>query len=156
MAAFEPHVPGKSGRPAHRIIQVDLTPMVDLGFLLITFFIFTTVVSQPAVNRLLLPKDTGPATPVAAPDALTLRLLGNDSIRYYDGLEKGPGVAGTYSEVRQIVERKQRQVAALRGSPESLVLLIQPTAGCRYRDFMSVLDEVTINDIHHYYILADP
>src|ERR1700753_583207 len=94
--------------------RVDLTPMVDLGFPLITFFIFTTTMSQPTAMRLYLPKDTDKPeeqNKVKASGALTIMLGKNNGVYYYEG-ELAPNGANfkssNFKDIRQeIIDKKK-------------------------------------------------
>ena len=66
--------------------------MVDLGFLLITFFIVTTTLQQQKQMKLLMPKDSTDSTLAGQATTITFILKGNDSIGYYEGLQKKPGI----------------------------------------------------------------
>ena len=65
-------------------LKIDMTPMVDLGFLLISFFIFTTEISKPAITNLYMPKDGDP-TKIPGSRSLTILLGDNDHAFYYNG-----------------------------------------------------------------------
>src|SRR6185436_20287053 len=65
-------------------LRIDMTPMVDLGFLLITFFVMTIQLSKPAVVNLNMPKD-GPEMPVGNSKAMTMLLDKGDAVYYYEG-----------------------------------------------------------------------
>lgn len=65
--------------------KVDLTPMVDLGFQLITFFIFTTTFQSASVMKINLPDEIGNPTPVKANGTLTLLQGSNHLVYYYSG-----------------------------------------------------------------------
>jgi len=101
--------------------RVDLTPMVDLGFLLITFFIFTTTMSEPTAVQLNLPKDVDKPedqNQAKASGALTI-LLGKDNhVFYYEGQLSPDGsnwktsAFGGENGIRDVIINKKKAVIA--------------------------------------------
>jgi biopolymer transport protein ExbD len=81
------HKKGGKVRGKKMSTRVDFTPMVDLGFLLITFFMLTTSMSKPKTMEINMPvkKDITEEdeTKVKASQAMTLLLTDNDKIVYY-------------------------------------------------------------------------
>jgi biopolymer transport protein ExbD len=131
--------------------RVDLTPMVDLGFLLITFFIFTTTMSQPTAMKLFLPKDTEKPedqNKIKASGALTLMLGKNDVVYYYEG-ELAPDASNfkstNFKEVRDVIINKKKST-----DPKDFVVVIKPNKDATYKNTVDMLDEMLINDIKRY------
>lgn len=145
--------------------RVDLTPMVDLGFLLITFFIFTTTMSKPAVTKLIMPDDTKPVknpNEIANSAALTMFPLGSDKIFYYHGELHGALKSGAYGfttfsvkdGIGQVIRDKQLAMDRVRpGFRKDLTVLIKPTEASTYDDVVNSLDEMAINVVPHYALL---
>ncbi len=63
--------------------RIDMTPMVDLAFLLLTFFILTASFNQPTVMQLTMPDGKGAPTPLSKDKALTLILGKNGQVHYF-------------------------------------------------------------------------
>ena len=93
-------------------IRVDLTRMFDLGFLLITFFILTTALSQPTIAKLYLPKDININTLLNENAVLTLMLTRNDSIEYYEGSHQNKEINKycTFENLRAVIQQKQKKL----------------------------------------------
>ena len=81
----------KGGKPKGKkqSTRIDFTPMVDLGFLLITFFMLTTTLSKPTTMEVNLPSkekvNKEDQTKVAESSAITVILGEADKIYYYEG-----------------------------------------------------------------------
>src|SRR5882757_11426325 len=76
--------------------RIDLTPMVDLGFLLITFFVFTSAMNKPKVIDLVNPIDSTEPTDICESCVLTVILDKDNTIDYYEGMpENNPAVKQT-------------------------------------------------------------
>jgi biopolymer transport protein ExbD len=128
--------------------RVDLTPMVDLGFLLITFFIFTTTMSQPTAMRLFLPKDVkdpNEQNKVKNSAVITLMLGKNDVIYYYEGDSAQKLKPTDFKKIRDIVIDKKR-----RTDPKDFVVVIKPTVDATYKNTVNILDEMTIDGVKRY------
>jgi biopolymer transport protein ExbD len=135
----------------HKSIRVDLTPMVDLGFLLITFFVLTTSLHSNIVMRLIVPKDSDSSTAVPKSKTLTFILERNDSIGYYDGSAKNIQYAG-FGAMRTLIQQKQRSLGSRK---DSMIIIIKPTKESSYKNFVDAMDEIYINDCKTYFV-ADP
>lgn len=128
--------------------RVDLTPMVDLGFLLITFFIFTTTMSQPTAMKLFLPKDTDKPeeqNKVKASGALTIMLGKADQVYYYEGDDPTKIQATNFKDIRGIIITKKKST-----DPKDFVVVIKPTPDATYRNTVDILDEMSINEVKRY------
>ena len=131
--------------------RVDLTPMVDLGFLLITFFIFTTTMSQPTAMKLYLPKDADkPEDQNKAKESgvITILLGKDDNVFYYEGqLDNSASnfKSTTFKEIRNVILDKKAR------TPEKdLVVVLKPSEECTYRNVVDILDEMAINVCKRY------
>ena len=148
-----------------QVIKIDMTPMVDLGFLLITFFVFTTTMSIPKATDLFMPKD-GLTHPQSLPNSLALSLLlsDNNKVYYYNGDFNEAANANkifetnysTYEGIGKIIRQKQKDIDAsgkFADGRKGLMLLIKPTSGSVYKNVIDALDEVVINDVRKYAIV---
>jgi biopolymer transport protein ExbD len=154
------HQAGKGARRCKKMsTKVDLTPMVDLGFLLITFFVFTTSMAVPKSMQLFLPAGEEATTEWGESTALTVIPIANNRVFYYHGelskaiAKKEFGIT-TYAfdnGIGDIIRFKQKALDA--GSPytrDDMVLIIKPVSVASYQNITDALDEVLINGLKHY------
>lgn len=158
MAQIQPQpMEGKSKRKVHAALPIDMTPMVDLGFLLITFFIFTTTMAEKRATSLIMPKEGEPSR-LSERKALTA-ILGKDNKVYvyagkFENAMKDNKIISTnyttYQGLGSLIRAKQKQ---LNQDKSGLMLLIKPLNMASYQNLVDALDEALINDVQRYAIV---
>ena len=79
---------GKKRKKGRRLgIRIDMTPLVDVAFLLLTFFMFTTSMSRPQTMEINLPPDKDVKVEIAESNLLTLRINEKGEIFWNVGIE---------------------------------------------------------------------
>ena len=128
--------------------KVDLTAMVDLAFLLITFFMLTTSLSKPIAMDVAKPAEEDPNiwNELPASRTMTILLAKDNKVAWYMG-EAGksrPSVAD-YKQIRKSILDNQSKVASENGKgKKSLIVVIKPTSGANYKNFVDIMDELHI------------
>ena len=131
--------------------------MVDLGFLLISFFIFTTTMAESKGTDLLMPKE-GPPINLKESTALTLLLHADDEVYVYEGAWKEAAAGDNIHAVnfknnaalRKLIVQKQQ---ALGQQKEQLMVLIKPGENSRYSNVVDALDEMLLNNVKRYAVV---
>lgn len=178
------HKKGPGVKKAKKLsTRVDMTPMVDLGFLLITFFIYTTTMSTPNTTKLNMPKkeeNKDINMEVVESGLLTILLGKGDELYHYEGKLDPAGAnfmtdsypAPSAPGIRKVIQDKKAQVirehvhneackkiwAENNGDQNScvdrdLMIVIKPNPDANYGRLVDILDEMTINNVVRYGII---
>jgi len=168
------HKKGGKVRSKKMSTRVDFTPMVDLGFLLITFFMLTTTLAKPNIMALVMPeKDIKKedVEPVKESKVLTLLLGADDKVYWYEGITDAKLDSTDYSAegLRQVILNKMDKVKGQFGTEtfkkknkdgveertdgSFINVLIKPTKDSRYKNLVDALDEMAICKVRYYVIL---
>lgn len=141
---------GGKVRAKKQSTKIDMTPMVDLAFLLLTFFILTSTFNKPKTMEVTMPDKVDKPeeqTKINENDILNLVLGENDKIYYWIGLTP-PAEITNYSKdgVRKLLLER------MKANPK-LMVLIKPQDESRYNNMVDILDEMEITNMKRYAIV---
>ena len=140
---------GASRMPAPRI---DLTAMVDLAFLLITFFIMTTTLAKPKAMDIAMPVK-GPEGAVSELSTMSVCLGKDNKVVWYMGMPEKPLTAPQLvgfgkTGLREALINQRKEVMQARH--KQIFVILKPSDHSVYSDFVSALDEFNITGILSY------
>lgn len=125
-------------------VRIDMTPMVDVAFLLLTFFMLTTSMNRPQTMEINLPpSDT--KVEVAQSNLMTLRVKEDGTIYWNIGQDdpKNPPQKVDYSKLRAMMKEKIQQ------NPK-LITLIKVDRKGKYHMMVDIMDELNLADITRF------
>lgn len=148
--------------------KVDLTAMVDLAFLLITFFMLTTTLSKPQSMNLGLPdkdpdKDKNKDVKVDENRTMTILLGDNNKLVRYVGLLATPVAGGTPKDFtygkdgirEELLSRKEAVLQYTGNKDKGMIVIIKPSKKSNYRNLVDILDEMAIVGVPTYAIVNE-
>lgn len=152
---------GKKGRRKRLSPRIDMTPMVDLGFLLLTFFVLTTTLISHTTMPVVVPNTTCTiASPISHKKVLNILISGKDRVYWYYGIKNvelnlvGYNAGGLRKTVVDMGDKiKKTGLFDLRKDPQPMVVLIKMTNDASYKNMVDVLDEMNITKTQKYVLM---
>lgn len=143
--------------------RVDMTPMCDVAFLLIFFFMITTTLQRQKTMKLFLPHDVkneDQQNKVKESQALTILMGPDNNLYYYYGIgqeaAKDPADKVVHSSyalkggIGDVIADKWKSVIQNSGGRDSMVVIIKPTKQATYENVVSILDDMNIYEVKKY------
>jgi biopolymer transport protein ExbD len=153
----------RGGRPRQKkkSTRVDMTAMVDVAFLLLTFFILTTTMASPHAMEVNKSPLDAEGKPVAESKVLTMVLGAGDEVFYWEG-STDPQVEAvdlSAEEIRPVIQahlnrHPNRCTAGVTSDCWDPIFVIKPGNQSRFKNLVDILDEMKINAVPKY-ALAD-
>ena len=130
--------------------RVDMTPVVDLAFLLLTFFMLATTFIKPQVMELILPEKQDEETESKQPKVnekkvLSIVMEGDNKIYWYIGMTDPQVHETDYSStgIRKVLQDQNKLI-------DKMVVLVKPDTTSTYENLVDILDELEITSIERY------
>ncbi|HZY36518.1 MAG TPA: biopolymer transporter ExbD [Mucilaginibacter sp.] len=137
--------PGRRGSSRKAIPRVDLTAMVDLAFLLITFFMLTTVLTKPKWMPVVMPVP-GPPGKVPETSTMSICLGKNNQAIWYVGMPEKPLTVPKQVSYGADLSKAiyDTEMAIYKRSGKGMFVIIKPADHSRYDNLVTTLDDMNI------------
>jgi biopolymer transport protein ExbD len=128
--------------------RIDMTPMVDLAFLLLTFFVMTTTLNKPQTMEITMPEKPKPGDEmpeINEKNVMTLVLGEDDKIYWYVGITDPVIEVSNFSAtgIRRILLEKKAELP-------KLVVLIKAMDEAKYKNMVDIMDEMNISSMQRF------
>ena len=146
----QPRSHGKGKKKKRRVgVRLDMTPMVDVAFLLLTFFMLTTAFRLPQTMEISIPEDDAEKNQVkiAESNILQVRVTADNAIFWNQG--NNPPQKTDLKSLRQVfVDRSEKNIQDGKGATlkdkYKLIVLIKIDKKAKYENMINVVDELDL------------
>lgn len=133
-------------------IVMDMNAMVDLAFLLLTFFMLTTTMLKPKAIELVMPVPDGDdqsteVLTIKESRAITLIPMPDNELFYYQGFSEAVAKSSTYgaSGIRAVLLEHRK-------TTDKPIIIIKAHPNSSFENLIELIDEMNITRIERYAI----